>query len=820
MGLDIQGGIRLRYSLNTSELKKEATTTKDQATDTKSSEEISNVTAIRNRIMKILESRANGLGATEATVQAKGTSEIIVEIPGIINTEDARAVLGTTASLEYYHAKNVKTDKADYLPYEEVERDDTSKDMSIKFMDRKGDEFDYKDPRYAEMIKGWDLILKGDDLAEAYAEQGAQGIIPGLRFSSSGAKKMGAWTRKFRDSHAKLAAVLDGKVISIAPLAEGAIITKQGVIQGKFEGKYVSQLVDLLNSGALPVSLKEESLQKVAPTIGQHALDKMVVAGIGAFCVIAVFMLSYYLFPGIIAVIALILYTLFTLSVLKWFTTFSLAGIAAFVLSVGMAVDANILVFERVKEELRLGKTLKVAIDLGFKRALTAIVDSNACTIITSLVLMWFGTGPVKGFASTLIISVLISLFTAITVTRSLLVFLVSTGMGNNPKWFGLNRQWFGKMEKDAHHRPLQIVNKCGRYFVISLATIIPGVIFTFLGGIKQNVEFQGGYEIDINTKGKQVSSNDIIAKLTANQLPGSNVKLLGDGEVASITVPPAKFLKQDEKGAMNKIAEAAGFTSADVEGYNVVGPTVQAETIKNAYMGVIVSAILIVLYLAIRFGVAVGGFVMGLRFSISAIGAMLHDILVVLGLAAIVGYFFGWEISSLFITAVLTMIGFSTHDTIVIFDRIRENLRRPHPGETFDNLVNRSITQSFARSINTSGTVIVTLLILMVFGSATPELRFFNLAMLIGIISGTYSSIYNASPILYLWDKQIGKKNLEKTLMEISAKEMLHVHPVSSVSSEVKETKKTDDKATAYGTVKRRRASSVEKSHQNIDDV
>jgi len=241
-----------------------------------------------------------------------------------------------------------------------------------------------------------------------------------------------------------------------------------------------------------------------------------------------------------------------------------------------------------------------------------------------------------------------------------------------------------------------------------------------------------------------------------------------------------------------------------------------------------VLSSVLIILYLALRFGFALGGFKIGLRFSVSTILALLHDILVVIGLAAITGYLLNWQVSALFISAMLTVIGFSTHDTIVIFDRIRENLRRPREGEDIGNLINRSITQSLARSINTSMTVIFTLALLIAVGSATPELKLFNAAMLVGIISGTYSSIYNASPILYLWDLTIGKKNPSETLLGIVRASRVKVKLRAPVQEPGPAARPAAATAAApapaagqpsYGQVRRRRASEVERSKRSIDD-
>ncbi len=569
--------------------------------------------------------------------------------------------------------------------------------------------------------------------------------------------------------------------------------------------------------------MKELSAEKIDATIGSSSMDKMTLAGVIAFGVIAVFLLAYYAFPGVIALIALSLYVLFSLTVLKLTgATFSLAGIAGFILSVGMAVDANILVFERLKEEIKSGKKLQAAIELGFKRALPAIFDSNACTFLTSVVLLNLGTGPVKGFATTLIIGVSISLFTAFTVTRSLLMFFVGSGIGDHESWYAVNRNWFGKKFDPITAEPLVVVQKAKKWFGLSLLTVVICIPFFFLGGFKLNVEFRGGYEAGYRLTTQNADANALSANLEKAGFKGGNVKLgtgANQSKIAYLTVPEdprLSALKTDtEREAL--IASSAGLADATAVSYSFIGPAIQKETLTNAILGVSISSLLVVCYLAIRFGIGFGGFGPGMRFGVSAIGALVHDILVVIGTAAVVGFLFKWEVSALFLTAMLTIIGFSVHDTIVIFDRIRENLRRPKPGEDFAHLMNRSITQSFARSINTSMTVIVTLAILVAFGTPTPDLKFFVLAMMIGIISGTYSSIYNASPILYLWDKMIEKsKGVEHTLVGMANAENLRHQVITTRVADQPEV--VSDSGRTYGQV-RRRANQKKAGHIDIED-
>jgi SecD/SecF fusion protein len=756
-GLDVRGGIRLTYELDISE------------------EQRPRAEELRQRLITVLHSRAAGpLGVGEPVMLPKGEDQLIVELPGATDIETARQVIGTSAQIEFYHARNVTTERAQFRPYS-ILNEDRDGIPVVRFM-RTANPDVVLDPdspetreEYAAMISGWTPILAGEELASAAMSPAGTGFQPRMNFSRSGADKMFEWSKRFYNQREHLASVLDGRVISIAPLQDNTTLRDHAVITGTFPETYVRQLVDLLNGGALPVELDELAYEKIDPTIGAFALERIVLGGMIAFGFIALFLLVYYAFPGLVALVALLLYVLFTLTVLKLINaTFSLAAIAGFILSVGMAVDANILVFERLKEEMKSGKPLMAAIDLGFKRAFPAILDSNICTILTSLVLLTLGTGPVKGFATTLIVGVAISFFTAVTITRSLLIFSAGSGLATNPKWYALKRNWFGEgFEDRANEKPFQIVNKPKKWFLLSAIIMVIGLPFFFFGGFKLNVEFQGGTEISVPLEPATLTGAQIARNLTQAGYTGANVKL---GEVAEggrraiITLPAQERLDQAGNPVAD-VAQAAGLAVPPEELVSItgIGPAVQAETVRNAILAIVISSALIVIFLGFRFGMGFGGFKAGLRFGTAAIGALIHDVVVVFGTAALVGYFFGWEISALFITAMLTVIGFSVHDSIVIFDRIRENLHRQRHAEDFGHLVNRSITQSFARSINTSATTALMLLILLVWGTTIPDLRFFILTMLVGILIGTFSSIYNAAPILYLLDRRIAKKHGEE---------------------------------------------------------
>lgn len=813
-GLDVNGGMRLTYRMKSEELK---------------ADQKQNLPEIRRNLLRILEDRvAQGLGVVEGNVQAKGTDQFVVELPGFTNSDKAREMLKSTASIKCYWAKNVSTDRMTFRKYDKGGSEMVGGGPVENFTIRAtGKTIKPEDPEYQEMIKDWELILEGSDLASAKAEVVGTMTQPNFYFSSAGAAKLEAWSRRFMSRGEQIAFVLDGRVLQIAPVKDNTVLSEHAFIDGNFDPAYVNSLVRLLNAGALPVSLEELSSELVDPTIGKAAMSMMVTAGMVAFGLISAFLLVYYGFPGFVALLALLLYILFTLTVMKLIgATFSLAAMAGFILSVGMAVDANILVFERSKEEMRDGRSLQTAVELGFKRALPAILDSNACTILTSLVLSFFGTGAVKGFASTLIIGVLISLFTAVTVTRTLLVFFIESGIANKPELYALKRQWFGEsLEERADSKPLQVVNKAWLFFWISIATVVVTLPFLLTGGLKPNVEFQGGIAAQYELADANVTPQALSASLEKAGYKGSNVKIVTVGSMrrAELTVPPTPDLQVDSPDAYSKLAAVSpALKEIPEKPITTVSPTIQKETVQNAIKAVIVSSALIVIYLTARFGFALGGARNGIKFGLSAIGALVHDILVVLGIAALFGKLLGWEVSALFITAMLTVIGFSVHDTIVIFDRIRENLRKPIKGETFENLCNRSITQSFARSINTSMTVIATLLILIFMGTATIDLKFFCVAMLIGILSGTYSSIFNATPILYLWDRSIVKRRGEQhSLVSEAAAEVARLKAAAIAAGTG--TMRMDpaaptQAARGYGQVKRR-DSAVDKASREIEE-
>ncbi|GIV05421.1 MAG: hypothetical protein KatS3mg016_0996 [Fimbriimonadales bacterium] len=853
-GLDVQGGLRMTLRAEIEKL---------------SPEERKLWTPERMRtVIDILSRRIDSLGVIEPTIYQKGDTEIVIELPGFTDEQEARELLQTTARLEFRYLKDVRTEKQPLGRYELV-IDKEGDEEVIKFRDLTSPEgklIEPGTPEYQKIIESSPLIVTGDNLRRAEVTRQAFSPEVLLIFDREGQDKFARASSLYLKEH--IAILLDNKIIS-APVIQSPNL-REPVIQGNFTLKEAARLRDLLNAGALPVSLSLESINRVEAILGAQAWDRIIQAGVIGFAAIAVFMMLYYLLPGIISVIALALYVLFATAIFKSTgVTFSLPAIAGIILSIGMAIDANILIFERLKEELRLGKTLLASLDAAFKRAFPAIFDSNLSTIIICLILYYFGTGPVQGFATTLGIGVAISFFTAIVCTRTFLYMLVGIGVHPSERLFGLRRQFgqeVGEQLGAAKDR-FDFVNKRGLYYAISGVAILIGLVFWLgLGGLKPGIDFEGGSELVLQ---KRVASATLPPKATLTppsdaqsspaaseqtqptgqtnpptegQAPQNSEQGSPSGESSnqpkpeqgnqptgeapkqhaqpqqpkapSISVSQLPPIEADLAQVLNLLRQA-GFTKVgalfaegnrqlivhvadadadsqqkivdalkplgdlQVVSFSSVSPRVREETVRRAVTAVIVALLAILLYIALRFSIE-GGW-SGFKFGIAATIALAHDVLIMVGGAAVLGHLLGWEINALFITALLTLVGFSINDTIVVYDRVRENLRHRARGETFATIVNRSLNQTLARSINTSLTVLIVLIALVIWGAVTQDLRFFYVVMLIGVVAGTYSSIFIASQLMVSW--QDAREKLHQRQVEAMKATAIPTKPVAPSS-------------------------------------
>ncbi len=793
LGLDIKGGARVVLEAETDKLPK------GQKWDDES----------KRAVLATINNRVNANGVSEPIITPKGDKQYVVEIPAVRNRDDILQQLQNTAQLEFYYSKDWVTQRNPYGRYDINQAgDDGKKRESFTVTDTRSktvfrdlfhinaalgellansakggetaknvtlpaplgdlavsggkpdvrltDADAAKLPALADELKNFNsflsaanLELTGRDLAPGGAgsnlDPTGTGALVELGFNGEGRTKFANFTRDH--SQEILMIYLDGRIL-MAPNIDEPILNGKAQIRPFGTLREAKELAAYLNGGALPVPLKIVQQQTVEATIGSEAVRHGFTAGAVGLGAVILFMAGYYMLPGLVACFALVIYTLLTYAVFLLIpVTFTLPGIAGFILSVGMAVDANVLIFERTKEELRDGRPLKQAIESGFQRAFSAIFDSNMCTAVTSLLLYYFGTGPVRGFALTLLIGVAISMFTAITVTRTLLLLLVRPGAQTNLTAWGANRSW----------KPnFNIVGKRGLWYALSLAIIVPGLAFYFGGGFKKGIEFTGGSELTVSMN--RLHNREEIEKAVSGLGFADPAVQIAGGDTYIIRLPQKNgknLVNADADRLVSGLQSAFPNDAVTRQEFSSIGSSISNELTRNAFTSVLLSSLFIVFYLAFRF--AIGGFANGLKFGVGAIIAMLHDVLVLIGVFSILGYVLNWKVDSLFVTAALTVIGFSVHDTIIIFDRIRENLKARGNRSEFGALVNDSINETFTRSINTSFTVIITLLALIIFGG--PVIRPLNVALLIGIVSGTYSSIFNAAPLVVDWQKRFGAR-------------------------------------------------------------
>lgn len=643
-----------------------------------------------------------------------------------------------------------------------------------------------------------------------------------ISFNAEGAKMFEQLTEK--NINKPIAIFVGGNLIS-APRVNEKISGGKAVINGQFTPQEADQLARDLNTGAIPAPIILVGQYNIGASLGQDALHKSMQAGLIGLLLIGAFMCLYYRRAGMIATIALLFYTTTLVFLIKsalplwasllisigvfgyliyrilgskesgpekliamilscfilFFLSFilstpivmTLAGIAGVILSIGMAVDANILIFERVKEELRDGRPLDSAIKVGFDRAWSSIKDSNFSSLITCAILFYFGSSIIQGFAFNLAAGILVSMFTAISVTRVLLNATLGTRWSQSPNFFG--------RVKPAKPRLLPIIPKRKVLYSISAATIVLSLISLFSIGLKPSLDFTGGSLMELHFE-KTISPEELTASLREienkiNQTRESTAPSKSDNSTNSLNAAESSKLNlgnihivtsNDNLTVKSRDISAADhdlilkdlqakYGKIEEKRFQSVGPTIGESLRNRAVMAVLLASLAIILYIAFAFR-KVPHSVGKWKFGISAIVALLHDIIVLIGIYVVLGITLGLEIDALFITAILTVMGFSIHDTIVVLDRLREKLKAPSRDKTFEELTNEAVNETLARSINTSFTACLALLALVIFGA--ENIRGFNLALLIGIAVGTYSSIFIASPILVDWYIAAHRKN------------------------------------------------------------
>lgn len=589
-------------------------------------------------------------------------------------------------------------------------------------------------------------ILTGDQVASAKAvigeENGQKKYYVALTFTDEASKIFADVTAA--NIGKQISIVYDGKVVS-SPVVREAITGGQCSIDGMKDNTEAENLASTIRIGSLSVELEELRSNVVGAKLGQEAIATSLKAGAIGFGILMVFMIALYLLPGVAAILALILYVDLTVCLIAAFeVTLTLPGIAGVILAVGMAVDANVIIFTRIKEEIGLGHSTKQAINAGFQKALSAIVDGNVTTIIAAVVLYLRGSGTVKGFASTLALGIILSMITALFVTRFIMNCFYSIGL-EGEKLYG----------KKVDKKPIQFLQKRKIFCAISAIMIVIGIVGMGMNKSKigdifnYGLDFKGGTSTNV-TFNEDMSLEDISSKVVpvvesvTKDASTQTQKVQGTNQVIIKT----RTLTKDEREQLNQsLVSKFGVDESKITAESISG-AVSAEMRMDAIWATIIATVLMLLYIWFRFR--------DIRFAASSVFALIHDVLVLITCYAV----FRWSVGSTFIACILTIVGYSINATIVIFDRIRENVKLLPKKTSKEDILNISITQTLTRSINTSLTTFIMVFVLYILG--VSSIREFALPIMVGIVCGTYSSVCLASAFWYILSGKGKKKGKE----------------------------------------------------------
>lgn len=694
-GLDLQGGFEVLYKAESIDGSK---MTNEKITAT----------------YKTLSKRIDSLGVSEPEIIIEGNDRIRVKLAGVTNPDEARSQLSTVATLSFRDTDDNLLMTSDVLKAGGAKiGQDSAGNPAVALSVKDKDKFyevtnkvkDYEN----NMIVIW---LDYNELTDSYAKESNS-------CGSSGSN-----------------------CLSVATVSQG--FASDVIIQGNFTEEEVSNLVDLINSGSLPSKLTEISSTTVGASFGDQTLEKTLIAGIIGIVSIILVLICVYHFAGFISSVSMMIYTILVFAVF-WVVggVLTLPGIAALVLGIGMAVDSNVITFARIKEELYKGKSLKVAFKEGSKQSITSIIDANLTTLIVAIIMFIFGESSIKGFATMLIITIVVTMFTMVFLTRVLLKLFLKNDYFMDKTYF------FIKVKKDdipnvSKNEEVKVIPFKNVNFLkhkvlccmISIIVALVGLCFFSFKGLNLGIDYKAGTDINISTEEK-ISKKELKSDLNEFNLKASNITKNDD----EITIRIDRALGGDDVKEINSYFEEKYNAKVNI---GVVSNIVKKELIKNACLAVLIALLGIIIYVSIRFK---------LSYAVAGVVALIHDVVIVFSLFAI----FRLEVSSMFIAAILAIIGYSINDTIVSFDRIRENLKevdlKKLTFKKLEEICNISIRQTFGRTIYTSITTLLPVIFLIFLGSR--EILPFNMAMLFGLICGTYSSIYIATIVFLLLEKR-----------------------------------------------------------------
>lgn len=662
--------------------------------------------ALMEQTRAVIDNRVNQMGVAESSVTIEGDKRIRVEIPGADDAEDAIAAVGKTAQLRFILADGSLVVDGSSVKDAQISPDGAYYKINLEFNDEGAELFE----------EGTRKALSGE-------------VEPSVEGMSSN----------------QIAIVLDDEII-VHPNVQQVIQGGQCEITGGYSQEDASTTAALIRGGALPVDLVEVQSSVQAASIGANALDKSIIAGAIGIVIVFALMLIFYGMLGLVADLALMLYVvMFIWSMSLFNVVLTLPGIAALILSIGMAVDANVIIFARIKEEICAGKSIRVAVHAGFKNALSTVLDAQITTLIAAVVLYEVGTTSVKGFALTLIIGIVISIFTAVIITQLYISLLAESRRFAKNRYFGVNedgtpRQFLKKTFAFMKHRKI--------YYVISVAIIAVGLVFSVARGLNYGIDFTGGTMIQVDLH-RQVPIAEVEQSIEEYELDPSII--YSGEENTQVVIKTMEFLDNDQRAdVIDTMGEHFDISDEDVLASEQFGPSVGDELKWNAVKAVLIASVGMLIYIIFRFK--------SWKYGFSSIAGVVHDVLVVLAFYAV----FGFTVNNPFIAAILTLVGYSINDTIVIFDRIREN-ERINKKSDLEDTIDSSINSTLNRTIMTSLTTLVVMIPLCIMVSSS--IREFIIPLMIGIVVGCYSSIFVCSPLYYdLNRNSTGSRYLRQT--------------------------------------------------------
>jgi SecD/SecF fusion protein len=714
LGLDIQGGTSFLIRLKPGE------------------KQINK--AMLDQAVEVIRKRVDYFGASEPIISPVGNDRILVQIPGLdtAKIQEARDQLSRVAKLEF---RLVYPDNGERLGAIDAGKEVIPPEYRIEVYKYASNGAAMKN-EFGETIPGTQkpkeerLLVKkkadlgGDRVSASNAYYGNEGWTVQLKFDSEGAKKFGQITEQYKGH--RFAIVLDG-VIQSAPVIRDAIYGGDAVITGRFTEEEARGLASVLeNPLQTPVSIEEE--RSVSPTLGMDSIRASILAGLVGLVITLVCVAIYYKIPGLVANFTLIINLVLLIGALTMFRfVLTLPGIAGIILTIGLSVDASVLIYERLREEMALGKSLKVAMKAAYEKAFSSIFDANVTTLITAAILFWKASGPVKGFAIALTLGILASLFTALIVGRNFLGWFVDTGRLNRISMLHL-----------ISSKNIDFLGKGFIACMCSLALLLAGAMSFYVRGDRNfGVDFRGGDLVTMSAPNK-IDIGQVREALKPIGFADASIQESAQGGKSYITVrTPLNTSDKVEKQIIQTMPNA-GFK---VEGSERVGALVGGELAKNSLIALGLGILGILIFVTFRFE---------LSFAVGAIVALLHDVLITVGMFSLLGR----ELTLTMVGAILTIAGYSINDTIVVYDRIREGLASGRRG-TIEQIMNESINQTLSRTILTSTVTLIAIVCLFLFGGAV--LRDFSLAIIIGVVVGTYSSIFIASPIVLWWTRARG---------------------------------------------------------------